>query len=188
MKVLILGLGNPLLTDDQVGLLVSREVARRLQSDPAWSRPIHEQSLDRGVLSFERSVGRALVLVEVDEECCGGLRLMERMVGYDFVVLIDAIYPATLPGKVHRLGIHDLPTQRTAGTHDAQLATALQVGKLAGYSLPNDQDIVVVGIEAQEVLTFGEECTPAVAEAVPQAADLVVDILGQVLASLGGAS
>jgi len=53
VTTLIIGLGNPLLRDDAVGLRVARQVAAALG-------------------------GREDV--EVVEEACGGLRLMERMV------------------------------------------------------------------------------------------------------------
>lgn len=193
MKVLVLGLGNPLLTDDRVGLLVSQELVRRFQCDPLWTpgpgaggnSPTSATDLAK---TFSRSFAGATVTVEIDEECCGGLRLMERMVGYDFVVLIDAVYPAAIPGRVRILGLSDLPTPRTAGTHDAPLSAALALGKLAGYALPAEQDVVVVGIEAEDVFTFGEQCTPAVAAAVPKAVEVVMGILNNVLGQRGEAS
>ncbi len=46
-----------------------------------------------------------------------------------------------------------------------------------GLHLPLDDAIVLIAIEAEDVLTFGEECTPAVAAAIPQAVKLVQEIL-----------
>jgi hydrogenase maturation protease len=57
------------------------------------------------------------------------------------------------------------------------LPTALAFGRQAGARLPADEDIQLVGIEAQDVLTFSEECTPAVAAAIPRAAQTVMDLL-----------
>jgi hypothetical protein len=54
------------------------------------------------------------------------------------------------------------------------LPTALGLGRQAGLCLPTDQDILLVGIEAQDILNFGEACTPAVAAAV---AGAVADVL-----------
>ncbi|MBI5828855.1 MAG: hypothetical protein HZB20_04795 [Chloroflexi bacterium] len=68
MKTLILGLGNPILGDDALGLRVAALVRQRLPPGSA---------------------------IEVDEEYWGGLRLMERLVGYDKAILIDAICTGT---------------------------------------------------------------------------------------------
>jgi hydrogenase maturation protease len=119
--------------------------------------------------------------IELDEDCRGGLALMERLTGYDRAILIDAVLAAAAPGTVQLLGLQDLPTQRTAGTHDAHLATALRLGRLAGYPLPPEDAIEVVAVVVQEVFSFGEECTPAVAAAIPQAADLVLERIARVV-------
>lgn len=177
----MLGLGNWILTDDRIGLLVAREVAGALRWDARWNETASGGGTGSGFpVVFHRQTELSVLTVVVDEESAGGLRLMERMIGFDRVILIDAIYPAQSPGTVHKLGIWDLPTQRTAGTHDMHLATALQLGRFAGYQLPNDEDVVIVGIEAAEVFTFGEECTLAVAAACRPAARLVLQLLDQI--------
>ncbi|MGA2064582.1 MAG: hydrogenase maturation protease [Thermoguttaceae bacterium] len=147
MKTLVLGLGNPLVTDDSVGLRVAAELRKRLADRPE---------------------------VTVAEDYCGGLRLMEQMVGYDRAIVIDAIQTGALPGTLRHLGPGDIPTQRSASSHDMSLPTALGLGRQAGLCLPTDQDILLVGIEAQDILNFGEACTPAVAAAV---AGAVADVL-----------
>ena len=87
MSTLIIGLGNPLVTDDSVGLRVAAELRSRLagQAD-----------------------------VEVAEDYWGGLRLMEQMVGYDRAIVIDAIQSGAAPGTIHHLAPGDMPTQRSA--------------------------------------------------------------------------
>ena len=59
--------------------------------------------------------------VDVEEEEAGGLRLMERMTGYDRAVLVDAAVTGGAPGTIRRLGPEDLPTQRTAAAHGIDL-------------------------------------------------------------------
>lgn len=142
MKTLVLGLGNPLVSDDSVGLRVVAEL-----------RPLLADRKD----------------VEVAEDYWGGLRLMERMVGYDRAIVIDAICTGARPGTIHQLTPHCIPTQRSASAHDVNLPTALEFGRCAGALLPNDEDILLVGIEAEDILTFGQECTPAVQAAIPRA-------------------
>jgi hydrogenase maturation protease len=150
MKTLILGLGNPLVTDDSVGLRVAAELRTRLAGRPD---------------------------VDVEEDYWGGLRLMERMAGYDRAIIVDAIQSGAPPGTIHLLSPGDVPTQRSASSHDMNLPTALALGRQAGIHLPEDRSILLVGIEAEDILTFGERCTPAVAAAVPQAVEDVVRAL-----------
>jgi hydrogenase maturation protease len=150
--VLIIGLGNDILTDDAVGMKVAREVA-------------------------------ALGLPDVDvvELSVGGLSLMEAMIGYRRVVLIDAIMTRDgEPGAVYTLDLDNLPgTLNTASAHDTNLATALRAGREFGADLPADDEITIIAIEAEDVLTFGEQCTPAVEAAVPVAAGVVQQVLAQ---------
>jgi hydrogenase maturation protease len=157
MKTLVIGLGNPLVTDDSVGLRIAAELKTRLAGRPD---------------------------VEVGEDYWGGLRLMERLVGSDRAIVIDAICTGAPPGTIHCLTPDAIPTQRSASAHDVNLPTALALGRQAGLPLPEERNILLVGIEAEDVLNFGESCTPAVAAAVPRAVEMVL----QTLNSLGGTS
>ena len=156
MKTLVIGLGNPLVTDDSVGLRVATELKTRLADRPD---------------------------VEVDEDFWGGLRLMERMAGYGRAIVIDAIITGAEPGTIHHLTPGAIPTQRSASAHDVNLPTALEFGRQAGLPLPEDENILLIGIEVENVLDFGETCTPAVQAAVPKAIQEVLEALD---ASPGG--
>jgi hydrogenase maturation protease len=150
MKTLVLGLGNPLLRDDSVGLRVVEDLRESLP---------HLEDVD------------------VDVDYWGGLRLMERMIGYDRAIIIDAICTGSPPGTLHLLSTNDIPTQRSSSAHDVNLPTALEMGRQAGAKLPSSTDILLVGIEAEDVLTFAENLTPDVEAAIPQAIDAVLDHL-----------
>jgi hydrogenase maturation protease len=150
MKTLVLGLGNPLITDDSVGLRVVEQL-----------KPLLADRRD----------------LEVSEDHWGGLRLMERMIGFDRAIVIDAIQTGSPPGALHQLTPDGIATQRSASAHDVNLATALSFGREAGAKLPKNSDIRLVGIEAEDILNFGEQCTPAVGAAIPQAVGVVLDIL-----------
>ncbi|MEJ2551375.1 MAG: hydrogenase maturation protease [Anaerolineales bacterium] len=144
MKTLVLGLGNPLLKDDSVGLRVAKMLREIL--------PQNEQ-------------------IEIDEDYWGGLRLMERMIGFDRAVIIDAIQTGAAPGTIHVLSPDDVPTQRSASAHDMNLPTALALGRQAGAYLPDSKDILLIGIEAADVQTFDESLSPEVEAALPHAVD-----------------
>jgi len=150
MKTLILGLGNPLVTDDSVGLRVVEQL-----------RPLLADRPD----------------VEVSEDYWGGLRLMERMIGFDRAIVVDAICTGAPPGTIHRLTAEGIATQRSASAHDVNLATALEFGRQAGAHVPHNRNVRLVGVEARDILTFGERCTPEVQAAVPRAVEAVLEAL-----------
>jgi hydrogenase maturation protease len=150
MKTLVLGLGNPLVSDDSVGLRVAAELKPLLADRPE---------------------------VDVAEDYWGGLRLMERMVGYDRAIIIDAICTGAPPGTIHQLTPDAIPTQRSASAHDVNLPTALEFGRRAQMHLPANQDILLIGVEAENVVDFAERCTPAVQMAIPRAVQAVIEAL-----------
>ena len=148
MKTLVLGLGNPILTDDGVGITVVQEVAARCRRDD----------------------------VAFAEASVGGLRLLDIIAGCERLVLVDAIQTRDgRPGDIVRLHPNDLRGSLHSGsTHDLSLPGALALGRGAGMVLPDDEDIVIIAVEVEDVLTFGETCTPAVAAAIPRAVEAVL--------------
>jgi hydrogenase maturation protease len=155
MKTLIIGLGNPILTDDGVGV----KVAYALEDILADSHPD----------------------VTVTEASAGGLRLMEMMLGYDRAIIVDAFTNGrNTPGKMHRMTLDDLraisPTQHSASAHDTTLVTALDAGKELGMHLPDE--VIISAIEVENVIDFSEEPTTAVAAAIPGAVTAVLAELG----------
>jgi hydrogenase maturation protease len=157
MKTLIIGLGNPILTDDGVGVKVARllEISIDLESYPDLT---------------------------ITEASAGGLRLMETLLDYDRVVLIDAYYlnpEKTHPGRIHRLELDDLrkvtPTQHSTSAHDTSLVTALDAAKELGYKIPTD--FIIYAIEVENILDFSENPTPLVAAAIPVVADRIMQEL-----------
>jgi hydrogenase maturation protease len=151
-RTLVIGLGNPVVSDDSVGLRVAAALTPLLADRPD---------------------------VEVSEDYWGGLRLMERMIGFDRAGVIDAIVSGAPPGTIHRLNPADVPTQRSASAHDVNLPTALAFGRQTGAHLPPDHEILLVGIEALDILTFGEQLTPAVEAAIPRAVETVMAMLAR---------
>jgi hydrogenase maturation protease len=143
-------LGNPILTDDGVGVRIAESVRAAL---PGNSR------------------------VEVSEVSIGGLRLMERVLGYDRVILVDALHPSrTAPGAIHRLTLDDLhrisPTQHYASAHDTNLSTALTLAQRMGYPLP--KEFIIYAVEVQNITDFSEEPTPAVKAAIPKVTQAIL--------------
>ena len=159
MKTIIVGLGNPILGDDGVGWRVAEQVEARLSRFQTGELPTHP--------------------VEVDCLAVGGLGLMERLVGYDRAIIIDAISTGQVPaGTVACMPIEDLPEWppgHSASAHDTSLQEALRVGRVSGFSLPGS--IMIVTVEALSLFEFSEELTPPVESAVSRAVQSVFNQL-----------
>jgi hydrogenase maturation protease len=155
MKTFVIGLGNPILGDDGVGWSVADQIAKRTMDRPD---------------------------IEVDCVSLGGLSLMERLTGATRVILIDAIFTGRAPiGTVSQITMGDLPnltTGHSASIHDTSLHNALSVGRSMDIPLPEDEQVIIVAIEAENVYDFSEQLSPAVGNAVPEAVALVMELLG----------
>jgi hydrogenase maturation protease len=159
-RTLVIGLGNPILADDSVGIRVVRDVATRCAG---W----------RGIDTVELPAG--------------GLRLLDAMEGYDRLIMVDAMVSPDLPvpGRVHRLKPGDLRcTWNAVSLHDMSLETALALGALADLHLPTHIDIF--GIEGANLVSFDEELTGDVARAVPGVVEEILGILNCSAEGQGG--
>lgn len=156
-KTLIIGLGNPILTDDGVGVKIARELEKLVDLDA------HPE-------------------LTITEASAGGIRLMETMLGYDLVVLIDAYLldpEKTTPGKIHKLSLDDLrtvtPTQHSSSPHDTSVVIALDAAEKLGYQVPTE--FMIYAIEVINILDFSETPTPAVAQSIPVVVEMILDDL-----------
>jgi len=151
MKTLVLGLGNPILTDDGVGVRVAEAVRAALPPTAA---------------------------IEISEASVGGLELMERLLGFERVILIDALHGSRYrqPGAIHRMTLDDLraisPTQHSASAHDTSLVTALDLARRMDFALP--RELIIFAVETENIVDFNEEPTPAVAQAIPKVTEMVL--------------
>ena len=152
MRTIIIGLGNPILGDDGAGWQVAHLLRQR-----------------EGISS------------QVTIECLsvGGISLMEALIGYDRAIIIDVELTGAVPvGTVKRYKLEDIPDPwagHISSPHDTTLQNALQVGRSLHAILP--EDIIIVTIEAQKVYEFSEDLTPKVAQAIPQAVGIILDLL-----------
>jgi len=145
-STVVIGLGNPILSDDSVGVRVSRLLKAELADLPG---------------------------VEIKELYAGGLRLMDAISGFDKAVIIDAMQTGShQPGTVRLIDTSELGDVRNlASTHDTSLLTALALGRMLGLSMPHE--VKVFGIEADDVENFSEVLTKDVERAMPEAVRMV---------------
>jgi hydrogenase maturation protease len=142
----VLGLGNPVLSDDSVGIMVAREVEKRVEASE----------------------------VTVIESAGGGLNLLDSISGFQHVIIIDAIQ--TAEGKAGQIRLLDPGNfslaRHLSSPHQVDLISALELGRR--LELPMPSTFSIVAVEAQDVVTFGEELTAEVEQAIPEAVDTVL--------------
>ncbi len=148
-KTLVLGLGNPIVGDDAVGLHVAREVRRLLGDRPD---------------------------IEVQECCCAGVALLDTVTGYDTLVVVDAVRSGHPRGSVLRLDPQDLPKQPTVtDMHGIGLIGALELGRRVGLDMPSKVRIVAIAVDGD--YEASESLSDEVGKAVPEAAEQVLEEL-----------
>ena len=144
MKTLLLGMGNPILSDDAIGV--------RLAADfKAASEPLPE--------------------LDIMEECSvGGLNLLEVLRGYQRAIVLDSLQTSKgTPGAWHRFTAEALrETIHLTNIHDANFATALELGRRIGLPLADGAEIHIFAVEIQDNRTFSERMTPALERAYPR--------------------
>ncbi|HHM23694.1 MAG TPA: hydrogenase maturation protease [Bacteroidetes bacterium] len=148
--LLILGLGNTLLSDDGIAIYAVRE----LQKCTAGAEGIH----------FE----------ETSE---AGLALLDLLVGYDTVWILDA-----LPVKAEPYGaVHEIPADEwddsplASSPHYTGLPSLLQMGRKLGYYMPSQ--VRVFAITVKDPFSVREELTPELQTALPAIVQTFLDLL-----------
>jgi hydrogenase maturation protease len=146
MKTLVLGIGNPILSDDGAGIRVAQEVGKSL-SDPK---------------------------ITVAETSEAGLSLLDSIVGYDKVIIIDAVQTQEgQAGQIYRMGPQDFSFAKYfSAPHQINLLAALELGNVLNLAMP--QEITIFAVEAKDITNFSERCTPEVERAIPETVKMVL--------------
>ena len=145
-RLLVLGLGNDILTDDAIGLIVAREVGCQLEPD----EPIEARSTTEM-----------------------GLSLLDEITGYDGLVLVDAVQTGRAPaGHIHELVVDDLHVLPSVTPHFLGIGETLALGRLLGLPMP--ERVRILGIEVGDMRTLGTQLTDPLAKALPEIVDTVL--------------
>lgn len=138
-KILILGLGNDILTDDAIGLNVVRQLREELAGD------------DR---------------VDVRETMEMGLALLDFIVGYRAVLIVDSIQTGQSPaGTIHEVDAARLKQLTGRTPHFLGVGETLALGRHLGLAMP--QEVRILAVEVEDPFTLGTEMTPALQRAIP---------------------
>jgi hydrogenase maturation protease len=152
-NILILGMGNEILTDDGVGIKLLNDLKEKCFYADA----------DYEALSI------------------GGLEIVEFLSGYKTVIILDAIKTLNgVPGSVYRFIPDDFnSTLHIDNLHDISFLNALKVGKELGYDMPSQ--IEIIAVEIIEDMVFGTDFTPQIQEKYPEIFTEVSEIVNSIL-------
>lgn len=153
VPVLVLGLGNPLLTDDGAGL----RLLAGLSSESEWSG------------------------VEFVDGGTQGIALLPLLDERRAVLVLDAVGLGAAAGTVHVLAGDDVPLTRTLRSRTAHEGNACELLLLARLLGQTPERVAIVGVEPGEVKT-GIGLTREVEGALPAALELARTILREMLA------
>ncbi len=147
-KIMVLGVGNILYSDDGFGI----RVVEKLESEQIF--PDNVTVVDGGVL---------------------GVNLLGVISGADRLIVVDTILNHGKPGDIHRLEGDAIPNRILGknSMHQVDLLEALSLCRLMG-SVPQT---VIIGVEPQDIETLNPELTPAIARQVDIVAKMVIQEL-----------
>lgn len=128
-EILILGLGNEILTDDGIGVKIVKFLKRH-----STNASIHFETL-----------------------WVGGIDLIEIFDGYKTIIIIDAIKTGEKePGFIWNFTPENFRnTLHLSNLHDLSFLEAIETGKQLGYKIP--ETIHVLAIEIIENLVFSND-------------------------------
>ena len=112
--------------------------------------------------------------IDIVEASTGGIKILDFLEGYKQAFLVDATVTGKgKPGEIYRADTSSLvKTLHTNSTHDLNLAEALTLGAKIGMALP--QDICIYAVEARDVTSFSENCSPDVKKAIQRCAGMIL--------------
>lgn len=143
---LVLGVGNPLMGDDGVGVLAVQLLLARPDLPPGVA------AVDGGT---------------------AGLGLIPLIAGYRRLILVDAVLMGEPPGAVRRFEWREARVaghERPLSLHQSDLADALALAEVLG-SLP--AEVIVFGVQPQHT-DWDQPLSEAVARALPDLVDALI--------------
>ena len=147
-RTIVVGLGNDLLADDAVGILV----ARRLREE------IADESID------------------IEECSAHGLAILDLFIDYDRAILVDALVTGKHePGTIIDIPVDTLRSVPNPSPHFAGVPEMVALASQLEVNYPDEFHIL--GVEVADPFTLGGDLHPAVQAAIPRLCQRVRDLL-----------
>ncbi len=155
MEILVLGIGNVLLTDEGIGVRALNELERR------YTFPENVELLDGGT---------------------AGIELLRHIRNRDYLIIIDAMKFNQEPGTVSRVEGLDVPAafRTRISPHQLGLSDLLAAAMLTDELPPN---LVLFGVEPEN-LDIGLDLTDTVEASVEKLTGAIIDELRSIGCSI----
>lgn len=124
-KILILGIGNPLFSDEGIGPYITEELKK-------YALPINIDIIDGGT---------------------GGFGLIQYFQQYDNIIVIDAVDMDAAPGTIRKLKLSDV-TGKTHTCHSLHQTSFTETVQLAN-TLGSYSQIVIFGVQPENTKDLG---------------------------------
>lgn len=149
-RILVMGVGNILWTDEGLGVRTVEYLER------TYDFPDNVTLYDGGTL---------------------GMRLMEPIMNSDLLIIVDAVLGDGQPGDIYRLTGDDLRKSLAFknSMHQTDLVDTLIYCEIAGHR----PEAVVIGVEPYDFQTMAVEVSPCIAGRMPDIAAKVLDEIAQ---------
>jgi hydrogenase maturation protease len=143
--VVVLGVGNILLTDEGVGVHVANKLME-MDNLPPWLRVV--------------------------EGGTDGFRLLNVVTGTDRLIVVDAVKGGGPPGSIYRFDIENAPTcpdTFKTSVHQIGILEVIHLSELIGQT----PETTIIGVEPKSV-AMGLELSPEVEAKLPRIIDFVL--------------
>ena len=152
-NILILGMGNDILTDDGIGIKITKVLEKEFPT--------------KGFI--------------YDTLSLGGLEIIEYIKDFNSVIIIDAIKTMNgIPGTVYQFVPEDFKeTLHLSNIHDISFLTSLRLAKDLEIKTPDN--IHIIAIEILEDMVFSDNFTPQIQEKYPEILKEVKDIFSELI-------
>lgn len=136
MKPLVVGLGNELLSDDGIGVFAARKLKREISD-----------------------------IADVVDCNLAGLALLDILVGYEKVIIIDAIHTEKHPpGTIIEMTPEDLKVIPGSSPHYTGLPEVIAIAGHLHLDFP--EEIIILAVEVDKTITIGGKLSEPVANAL----------------------
>ncbi|OGC96260.1 MAG: hypothetical protein A2W25_03830 [candidate division Zixibacteria bacterium RBG_16_53_22] len=147
MRTIVLGLGNELLSDDAIGILIARRI-----------RPELNGSAD---------------VIESDQS---GLSLLELLVGYDHAIIIDSISAGQdPPGTIIEMEPADLGHVMAPSPHYTGLPEMISIARELKLEFPDR--VRIFAIKASDLETIGGEVSDQVFSSIEEVVRRIKELI-----------
>lgn len=144
-KILLIGLGNSILSDDAAGIEVARTVAGKLKDGA----------------------------VEFVEASYAGWRLIDILNGYKRAIIVDSIVGERYkPGECYKVELKNMKLLHLSSSHGMGLNEAIGMAKMQGFQIPEKISLYAIGVS--NPFEFGEKMTDEVSGGIQGAAEKII--------------